>query len=482
VKTEVVFLRSLSEALAIVLLGAIGLWLYIQLVLFLSRGMTWNGGSGLLAAGLVGAGVLLVVWVARKPEMGLYLFVLTFPLTNESFELPYVTVSLPNVLLVTMALGLLARRILGRPQERTSNPVFWPKFALLSWLVLATGVSALLMPQTDATLRFLITRAGYALTFLVILTVIDDTKRLKTVLRLMAWSAGGTAIVTILGGLFPFTFPIEVVRCNEPILPVLNTYRCTAFNLSFHAMGSWLLAGLPAILFSVKYPKLLGLPRKAALALAALCGLALVIGRVRGAWVALLVSLLVMALFAARPKKGSGLARFCYVGGALILGVALACVIWILAIAPIVSLSPDSFFARLESYKVAFSLFQQHWLFGLGPLDERFLALDTVGYGVIDNLFIAEIGATGLLGAIPFLLLWAGAFRSLIKIMEGTADSELRQLATILAVGVLFLLVAVQAYVAIGEKTPWILMGLAASLARIQRTRPAVLPTTQPVT
>jgi O-Antigen ligase len=450
------------------LLAALGAFLFVKLVLLISNGLTFRPESSLLTALLALLGALLLIGVAARPELGLYLFILTFPLTNESLQLSFVTISLPNILLVIMAMSLIAKRLLaGRARNRPGNPIFWPKFLLLSWLIAATVISALMTPNTGATARFLVTRAGYALTFLVMLAVITDTAKLKKVLQLLVWSATAAAIVTIVGGLFPYAFPLDFVRCTEPVLPVLQTFRCSAFNLSFASLGSWVLAALAPAAASFIYPKLLGISRRLAGVIVLLLLAALVIAQSRGAWVALLVAIPIILAFAGRPKDRKGLALPAYLVFAGIMAAVVGYGLWSYVMQPIIAMRAENFWARLVSYQIAGQLIREHWLFGLGPLDERFLALQTLGFGTVDNSFLVEIAATGVLGAIPFLLLWFGGFRASIRALDQPAPPELHRLAGILGSSLLLVLVALQAYVAIGEKTPWILLGLTASLARI---------------
>jgi O-antigen ligase len=371
--------------------------------------------------------------------------------------------------LVALGLGLIARRLLGDSRQRPENSVFKPKIFLLSWLILATIVSALIT-YSQATARFLITRVGYALTLLVILAVISDAEKLKKALRLLVWSAAAAAIVTIVGGFFPYAFPLELVRCNEPLLPILNTPRCSAFNLTFHSLGHWLLIGLAPAIGSIAYPKLLGLSRRLAVGLALLLMSGLVIGQVRGAWVALVVSLPIILIFAMRPKGRNGFVVAIYAVSMSAFAVCAAYLIWNFALQPIINFRPDTFFARLESYRIAWQYFGEHWLFGIGPLDERFLALEPMGYGVVENVFIVETAATGILGAIPFLLLWFGAFHSSVKVFDAPVFPELRKLAGIILLGLLWVMLSIQAHVGIGEKAPWIMLGIAAGMARIQAT------------
>lgn len=449
------------------MLAALGLAAFVESVLVISRALRFHSsGSPLLALGVL-AGALVLFAVAARPQIGLCLFLLTFPMNNESLELSFVTVSPPNVLLVAMAMGLLARRVFGR-RKSAANPVFWPKFLLLSWFLMAGALSALMAPNTGAAARFLITRAGYVLTFLVILALISDVEKLKSALRFIVWSASAAAAVAALGAFFPYSFPLALVRCNEPVLPVLNTLRCTGFNLSFHAFGSWLLVALPVAAGSIVYPKFLGISRRIAIALGLLLLGGLIIGQVRGAWVTLLVAIPILLAFAARPKRGEGFALPAYLFLSALIGIVLLFGIWNVFIHPIVAMRPDNFWGRIASYQVALQIFRQHWLFGTGPLDERFLSLETLGYSVVDNAFLVEIAATGLLGAVPFLLLWYGGFRSCIANLSEPTKPELRRLAAILGMSLFFLLISVQAYIAVGEKTPWVLLGLVAALVRIQ--------------
>jgi len=90
-----------------------------------------------------------------------------------------------------------------------------------------------------------------------------------------------------------------------------------------------------------------------------------------------------------------------------------------------------------------------------------------LGVPAVDNAFLIEGASTGLLGFIPFLLFWFSSMGSAGKLCLDAAGQPTYFAAKTLFFSLVLQFVSVQAYVAIGEKGPWLTMGLIASIAAI---------------
>jgi hypothetical protein len=450
-------------------LGVSGLYIFAKTVLFLSDQLAFQLGRTLEMAGLVVLTLLLIIGIVLRPVIGLYLLIFAFPLTNLSIETPILTISPPNLLLILIAVVMTARALLMRPGTRQENPLPWRELLLFGWILAATLVSIILAPNSEATGRFLITRVGYALTFLITVALVSDVGKLKVAFRMLVLSACVCAAVATFGAFFHGLLPEQLVWCNQAVLPVLNTPRCAAFSMSMHPYGSWLLLAFAPASFSIVRPDLFGIRKQYAVAAVLLLILGLIIGQVRGAWVSLLITTVIGVIAVGVPKKREGLALPSYFVAVSLATTILGFFLWIEVLRPIVAWRLDNVSIRIEEYKLAFQVFGQHALFGVGPLDDRFLALSPLGLGAVDNSFLVELAATGILGFIPFILLWGGAFSSSLRILRRPRKPELGTPATVILVTLLLELISVQAYIGIGEKGPWLAMGMAAGLVAMDR-------------
>jgi O-antigen ligase len=449
--------------------GACGVYLYALVVLGITHAVTTDLTDTLALVALLGLAIATFLSVIRRPDWGFYLFVFSVPMGNVSIKTSALTVSPPNVLVMTLSVGLLAKALFGDRRYFAHNALFWTRGGLFAWLLVATIISAAIAPNSEATVRFLVTRLGYALTFLVTLVVVTDMEKFKIALRVLIGSGVVCAILAIAGAFLPNRLPEQLVYCFDAYLPVLNTARCTAFGLSVHPFGSWvLLASAPAVL-SIFRPDILGIRKGLAIACSAVLAFGLLISQDRGAWLAVIVTLVVLLLFSARPKRSYGVAMPVYVVS-VVAGAALAALIlWPFVIKPIAAWRMENVNIRMDEYRLALSLFSQHAMFGIGPLDDRFLELSTFGMGAVDNSFLVELAATGIIGFIPYLMLWAGAFLSSLQVFARIPTGEQRTMIGLTLVCLLLYLLAVQSYIGIGEKGPWLTMGLASSLVCIVR-------------
>ncbi len=467
-------LAKRSVTLTLLIVAAVGcIALYTYVVLLASDTFAQNPfiTTTILLVGLPALG-----WIVVEPIVGLYLLVLLFPLTNESIELSFVTVSPPNVLLLTMVTGLTVRHFL-RPAHRSTVPrLFWPCSGFFACLVAATMISSLVTGRTEATARLLVTRIGYFLTFMLIVWLVRDMDKLKRILRLLLLSAGLAAIVTIAGGFWPDHVHSELVRCEMavPFLFFLNTPRCVGLFGNFPAFGTWVVMAIPVAFWCVKHPQSLGIKRWFSVALIPVLLLSLAVAQIRGAWVALLAIVPLALLPVARRFREKAANDFLHraLFGVLAFAIALALasiIVWVTnATYAIRTVTVDE---RIYLIKLVFQLLKSNIFFGLGPLDERFLLFGELNLPGLHNTTLVELGSTGIIGFIPYVALVFIAFRSAIQVMRKTSVPDLRGLAFVSLVQLCAVMVSLQSYIGIGEKAPWITMALAVSLRGINDKR-----------
>jgi hypothetical protein len=461
ITTRVFWLRTTAGLAAIAVL----LFMYVHAVLFLSNAIVDHPGKFLASILAFAAFAAIAVAVLRKPVLGVYLFAATFPLANWNFELAFVTVSPPNVLLLITALGWMAQIAFPGPAGRRLPHGLPSRLLWIGWMLVATVVSISIAPNSGATGRFLVTRIGYFLTFLLTFLLVDDLDKFRRVIRFAIFSASVSSAVAIAGAFLGF--PNWLARSVTPKLALLGTLRTSAFDVSPHSFAGWLLFALAATLMSVANPGLWGLRRKHAIGLSCLFLMGILISQARGAWVALVATALVAAVMHLIPSQRGGLARPLYIVGGIVLGAAVGILLFVFVVQPIIAVRVDTVSHRLEEYRFAITMLQGHLLFGVGPLDERILGTLALGLPVVDNAFLIEAASTGLFGFIPFLVFWITSLRSAGQLFRDPSDHPIFFAGKTLFFSLVLQLVAVQAYVAIGEKAPWFTMGLTASVAAI---------------
>jgi O-antigen ligase len=122
---------------------------------------------------------------------------------------------------------------------------------------------------------------------------------------------------------------------------------------------------------------------------------------------------------------------------------------------------------RLFVYKLGAQAMAQHPFFGLGPLDERFLLFAENNVPGVHNTFLVELGATGIVGFIPYIAIILIAFRCCMQ-MTRSALGEVKTVAVIVLFQLSILMISMQSNIGIGEKAPWLIMALAVSLIGIE--------------
>jgi O-antigen ligase len=126
--------------------------------------------------------------------------------------------------------------------------------------------------------------------------------------------------------------------------------------------------------------------------------------------------------------------------------------------------------------RAAAKLILQSPVFGVGPMDTSFLTIAMShnvtpevqirgfegGQAPVDNAFVAELGCTGLLGFIPYTLLFYLAFKS-SQAGRRFEEAISQEANTSLRYALLGACLAMVWYSSIGEKLPWILIGFGLS-------------------
>lgn len=404
---------------------------------------------------LVLPAILLVTLVIfMYPFIGLYSIILTIPFDSHFVSLGPVNLSASNALIViTLTAWLLALLLKRQSFKKDKN------YLLLALIFLAALMSTFVAIDPDAHIRQLVTIIGCGLTYFLTVNLIKDTKTLNRVLLFLGlaiFMATAIAIIQSVGAKY-FGSNLGFGRLWGYIGPgiPLPLPRVTSTWLDPNAYGLFLLTGLPALLYFALRSKT---KKMGYIVLAVFVLFGLFLSYSRGAWIGLAASLVVIVLILLRQQSSKESWPIIIMGmGILLTGLLNSDVLFGPVATFMINLNPVAAMYRLELWGLAVDEFLAHPVLGVGF--GGFLAQ----YGfVIHNIFFQILVSTGILGALPFLLLFAKTLQ--------VGRSDLNNVVKV-ALFVSFIgLLAASFFISVFfHKNLWFLMGLIAVAAKIKK-------------
>lgn len=363
-----------------------------------------------------------ILTVAGREGMVFSLFtllILSLPF-NSTLLVPALGMSLPSVLLILVALLSLINT--GAFVRRLQTINLWRFFSLqvvcLFFIAVTPMFSAL---YNDAGgLRGLLIGAGWAVLFLLPLRLVHSWKRLRLVFLTLIISAGSIAVVSLLQQ-FELIPAIEATSLPHGVLGSLRPDTAELFGFSyvpqlfgflafaeFGIFSSITVAVIVSILwYNRANPRLTGL---AIALLVPVVVLTAFMTQSRGVWItmtAMICFLFTAFMLEKFPVRGYQRAAVVSLGIAVVALFSLLQSETLIGLAnTLVEIRPKSVSHRLMQHEMAFSLFLDNPLLGIGvrqfdiPLSSAFFRQD------VHNVFVSQLVSTGLLGTVPFLALW----------------------------------------------------------------------------
>ena len=427
-----------------------------------------------LSTTVLTVGVTLLVWILmlpsiwRRPQVGLYAFLLTYPLAALFTTQELITVSIPNAFLLTTSLLLLTRLKRYEP-----HPPLIRRILVLVPIFLVVSLAVVLMaPEPAVALRGMSTRIGYCLTVLVLVVLLRDWEKIRVALKCMVVSATLASIATILLIFMPDLLPkpLQNVGQIEPLLRVLPGVRPTGLFVSVHSFASWVVYALAITSMSLFSPRLFGVRRRWAVLSMMLMGCGLLVNQTRIAWLAVLVLSALAICFA--PLYVSGRRR----QSLLLLAAFGLFGTWFALNSNSVKTTAENFVwggerelssaERVVQYQIAFNLLREHPWFGIGPAGASFY-LESAGlHPNIHNIFLEELVAFGIVGFVPYIAFLPLALAGPLKLLLSNRRDHSLVGASILIASI-SVMVVYQVYSGVGEKGYWITIGLGAAASRL---------------
>lgn len=416
----------------------------------------------LLSAIGILAGLWMLPKIGRRPEIGLYGFLLTYPLNAFTASQEVLTLSIPNMLLLITSAAVLARF----KEYRLTPPI--RRVLLLLPIFLAASLAGVLMAEEPlAALRGMATRIGYCLTILVLVTLLNDWERIKRVLRYIIMSATLASAATVLLVFFPSLLPssLQNVDETESLLRGLPSVRPTALFVNVHPFASWSVYALAVCAIALLSPQLFGIRKRWTGLALFLLSLGLLVNQTRIAWVSVLVTMLLALCLAPWYLAGKRKTAIALLAMTTVVGLSF---ISPQAIADEVLAGEreQSTVERVIQYQIAFNIVAEHPWIGIGP-GAAANDLEAVGlHHNIHNIFLEELVAFGIVGFIPYIAFLPLALIGPIKLLL-SAQREQRLIGTSLLLAAIAALIVYQVYSGVGEKSYWVMLGLSTASSRL---------------
>jgi len=420
----------------------------------------------IFVAPLIFFGICAFLWIARYPQHGLYLMLLSVPVQDKfapSFGGQSLTMTQGAVLL-TLGAWFVNRCVTRKPFISSPTP------PLLKWFLIYIGAMVISLSTAfsipagfDQSSRWLITLFAYVLA-----TSVIETRRQFWELVIVMLFGGifeaGLGVVQTGLGLGPqsfainedlsrafgsFVFPNPYAGYLEMSLPIWVALGILGFKLRGQAMRDWFEnEGLPRLkerkaIFRAYRLLILTWPA------VGLISLAVIASYSRGAWLGLIVAALVM--IAVRGRKSAGLwlaiaaiVVFGYLGltsGAVSPAIATRLTSITEQFTPfdVRDVVPnDENYAvveRMAMWQAGGNMFLYNpWLgVGIGNFDTVYNKFNAPAWiysrGHAHNYYIHAAAETGVVGLTAYLLLVIAIFRGAWRTVRRTHDQNLRYVA-----------------------------------------------------
>ena len=201
---------------------------------------------------VVVAGIPILLNFLKHPIRAFYLFVLLIPVAEYYVPTPFLALSTSNILtliiLVALFFGCRAIEVERQMPFLVKANLFALGLLVLSYLIASVGAI-----NKSATIRFVITSFGFALTFWMPIVLIRNIEEYRKTFIFIAVSTFLLSFSTLLGAFdcAPEFLNSFVRGSSQDSRTVIGTYRLQMFMVSRGGYGSWLESSFPVILLGI---------------------------------------------------------------------------------------------------------------------------------------------------------------------------------------------------------------------------------------
>lgn len=341
---------------------------------------------------------------------------------------------------------------------------------LFLWLVMAHLLNTARSGFSFDEFRLLMGRVSFAVIVLITYYVIRELQDYTKVLRIFCYSVILLSTLIVIFAIFhldPFGVMTKHPRVYWGASMPFN--KTSAIPMSYGEFAIIVISAIPILVYSA-IKKLDFFSSKFSIFAISMILLAIFITQSRNSWLS--VSVTLSALIFLYRKRG----ELSFMKVNVILGAFSVIAISLIVFNDILIKFVDGFvgsdvyrnnvFNRLESFIIGIKLFLDNILVGVGNSNiKKYTSILHRGYAEMDlhNAFIDQLAGTGLLGFIPFLLLFVIALYQLLKISR-SKNSQIAVFGRLLLASFIGNLCALQFYRGFFSETLAVEFGLVMSL------------------
>lgn len=409
-------------------------------------------------------GIPLLLNFLKHPIRAFYLFVLLIPVAEYYVPTPFVALSTSNILTLIILVALFFGYRAIEPERQMPFLVKANLFALgllvVSYLIASVGAI-----NKSATIRFVITSFGFALTFWMPIVLIRNIEEYRKTFIFIAASVFLLSLATLLGAFdyLPGFLNTFVRKSFSDSRTVIGTHRLQVFMHSRGGYGSWVESGLPVVLLGILWKEKFFLKSKTAMLLiGAVMVLGLIVPSSRSTWAAgLLASLIVLGCVG---RYRIGLPRI------TIFVISLCAAVPFVGklaafIQKIYEMNPRSVVKRYEWMIAAMKTVKENYLVGLGTGVGPTAFASGLG---VHNQFLDMLVTNGVVGFFVLVWLWVTGFYMCFKVVAEPGIPALRFYGMCLLASLAAIFFELQCYAG-RNKIMWLVLGFANCLYSLNR-------------
>lgn len=398
-------------------------------------------------------------------------FILTFFLSHYSIKLFFLSISLPEVFVLSIIIVFLLNFSLGKQDIIKPKNRLLIIFFLCLFLVPATElISTYVINKAIIFRKELISSRILSILFIIVPWITFNRKNYHNIIHschLLYITMMITCILTIIKALFPMLLPDFIIgRTDLDTQLAIAGLNLTRNNVFISPAGAWGQFTIPVFALYF-FTSLCNTPPPKKIPMLILSWLivfvAVILTQSRSTWLAFTVASGMSWYFMCKEGHVN---RFLNIS--FFIYFALLVFFWgddIYRWA--FSLREHTVISRFEIDKIAYSIFKQKPIWGFGVI--RFSSLyDYKFQAVIHNGFMYKLASTGIVGFIPYFLMLFTAFLMSLHLIRNDTTEAIRYLGYGLIVGYVACLIELLFYRNVGNSFMWIVIGFIVVLYRIK--------------
>lgn len=396
----------------------------------------------------------------NRPIIGVYMLVFFIPLQDYNFKLSFITLSIVNVLILSLILTLVIRLLLGYKVIGKLKSLHPFCLVMIILFLFSQGMSLLTAEDFSKTLRHIVTIIGGVSLFFLPALIVQSLDEIKKIIFYISLSIVVVSTMTIISGFFPDLLPFDLGQARTKFArPIGGFYlpfvRNTGLIKTQGSYGIWVLMGLPIVLMSLYYSEIRRFIFRYKLLSVTASGiilLGILISQSRNVWLGTMVCIYALLLyyFVTFSQTKSKVLILC-----LNLVLLTICFPVIYSIVEYyVSVSSENVYSRLRQFDIAFDIFSKAPLFGIGKG-----AFESASVHNLHNTYLFVLVTSGLFGFVPFVSLQLYSFKLLMMLVKREERKDLKLFAISMFASMVAMILQSMFFPGFSDKGMWVLLG-----------------------